>query len=304
MENNKEKSVFQDLLTQQINVMKTISYLVVAFMSVYLGLLYFGFGLTEKFHVVILPYIFGIIINIVLLPFHKKPYITYYALIIMTFADVMITTILTGGLSSPFMFVLIGLPAFAFYTSRKQGRLWFVICVVAVLFIFQANYFGIPISNIIPDRFQNILLTFNIVFVLILNSTFSLLSKREAMKVHKSHNSLALDLRGKSKRLENMVMLVNYSTELMCVIDLENLTFDEVNPMFKLALGYELSELRDQHVRILLKDESIPYLSSAQEDQLVEFVSSVMCLNGDIRVYSWLAVAKNGKLYASARDVS
>lgn len=301
---DKEKSVFQDLLTQQINVLKAISYLVVAFMSVYLGLLYFGFGLTETFHTIILPYIFGVIINIVLLRFHKKPYITYYALIIMTFADVMTTTVLTGGLSSPFMFVLIGLPAFAFYTSRKQGKLWFVICVIAVLVVLQADYFGIPVSNIIPEKFQNILLTFNIVFVLILNSTFSLLSKREAMKVHKSHNTLAVDLKGKSKRLENMVMLVNYSTELMCVIDSKNLTFDEVNPVFKLDLGYELSELRDQHVRILLKDEFIPMLSSAEEDQVVTFESPVLCLSGDIRIYSWIVVAKNGKLYASARDIS
>ena len=298
------KSVFQDLLTQQINVLKAITYMVVAFMSIYLGLLYFVFGLTETFHVIILPYIFALIINILLLPFHKKPYITYYALIIMTFADVMTTTILTGGLSSPFMFVLIGLPAFAFYTSRKQGKMWFAICSIAVLIIFQANYFGIPVSNIIPFKFQNILLTFNIVFVLILNSTFSLLSKREAMKVHKSHNSLAVDLKGKSKRLENMVMLVNYSTELMCVIDMQNLTFDEVNPVFKIGLGYELSELRDQHIRILLKDEFIPLLSAAEEDQVVDFESPVLCLNGDIRTYSWLAVAKNGKLYASARDIS
>lgn len=273
-------------------------------MSVYLGLLYFGFGLTETFHIIILPYIFGVIINIVLLPLHKKPYITYYALIIMTFADVITTTILTGGLSSPFMFVLIGLPAFAFYTSRKQGKLWFVICVIAVLVVFQADYFGIPISNVIPAKFHNLLLTFNILFVLILNSTFSLLSKREAMKVHKSHNSLAIDLKGKSKRLENMVMLVNYSTELMCVIDSKNLTFDEVNPVFKLDLGYELSELRDQHVRILLKDEFIPMLSSATEEEVVAFESPVLCLNGDIRIYSWIVVAKNSKLYASARDIS
>lgn len=301
---NKGKSVFQDLLTQQINVLKTITYLVVVFMSLYLGLLYYGFGLTETFHVIILPYILLLIINILLLPLHKKPYITYFALIIATFLDVIISVIYTGGLSSPFMFILIGLPAFAFYTSRRQGKMWFVICSLAVLVILQSDYFSIPISNNIPLKFHNILLTFNILFVLILNSSFSLLSKREAMKVHKSKSSLELDLRGKSKRLENMVMLVNYSTELMCVIDMQNLTFDELNPVFKLELGYELSELREQHVRILLKDEFIPMLSSAEEDQVVTFESPVLCLSGDIRIYSWIVVAKNGKLYASARDIS
>jgi hypothetical protein len=298
------KSVFQDLLTQQINVLKAISYMVVAFMAAYLGLLYFVFNLSDSFLYIILPYIFGVIVNILLLPLHKKPYITYYALIIMTFSEVMTFIILTGGMASPFMFVLIGLPAFAFYTSRKQGKIWFVICSMAVLIVFKADYFGIPISNIIPEQYWNLVLLFNILYVLTLNSIYTLLTKREALKVHKSHNSMAVDLKGKSKRLENMVMLVNYSTELMCVIDMDDLTFDEVNPMFKLALGYELSELRDKHVGILLKDESLPLLSSAEEDQLLEFVSSVLCLNGEIRLYSWLVVAKSGKLYASARDVS
>jgi hypothetical protein len=299
-----EKSVFKDLLTQQINVLKAISYLVIGFMASYLILLYYIFNLTESFHYIILPYIFGVAANIFILPLHKKPYITYYSLIIMTFSEVMTFIILTGGMASPFMFVLIGLPAFAFYTSRKQGKIWFVISSLAVLVIFQGNSVGIHIKNIIPEQFQNWVLLFNILYVLVLNSTFSLLSKREAMKVHRSHSSLAVDLQGKSKRLENMVMLVNYSTELMCVIDMDNLTFDEVNPMFKLALGYELSELREKHVGILLKDESIPYLSAAKEDELVEFASSVLCLNGDIRIYSWLVVAKAGKLYASARDVT
>jgi|ERR1019366_7617673 hypothetical protein len=299
-----QKPIFQDLLTQQINTLKIVSYSVVAFMSAYLVLLYYIFGLTDAFHLIILPYLFGVIINIILLPYHNKPYITYYGLIIMTFADALAIILLTGGLSSPTMFFLISLPAFAFYTSRTQGKLWFVICIIAILFLFQADYFGITITNIIPAQFHNILLFFNILFVVSQNFIYSMFAKRETLKVHKSHTNLVLDLKGKSKRLENMVMLVNYSTELMCVIDMKNMTFDEVNPAFKLALGYELSELRDQHIRTLLKDESIPFLSTAQEDQLVEFVSSVLCLNGETKLYSWLAVAKKEKLYASARDIS
>ena len=299
-----QKSVFQDLLTQQVNVLKAISYMIVAFMAAYLGLLYFIFDLSESFLYIILPYIFGVTINILVLPSHKKPYITYYALIVMTFMEVLTLIILTGGLMSPFMFILIGLPAFAFYTSRKQGKIWFALCCISVLILFKAEYFSIPISNIIPSEYRNVVFLFNIIYVLTLNSVYTLLAKREALKVHKSYNSMEIDLKGKSKRLENMVMLVNYSTELMCVIDMNRLTFDEVNPMFKLALGYELSELREKHVGVLLKDESIPFLSAAEEDQLVEFVSSVLALNGDIRLYSWLVVAKDGKLYASAREVS
>src|ERR1019366_3262518 len=96
-----QKPIFQDLLTQQINTLKIVSYSVVAFMSAYLVLLYYIFGLTDAFHLIILPYLFGVIINIILLPYHNKPYITYYGLIIMTFADALAIILLTGGLSSP-----------------------------------------------------------------------------------------------------------------------------------------------------------------------------------------------------------
>lgn len=299
-----QKAVFKDLLTQQVNVLRTISYLAASFMAAYLGVLYFGFGIKNQIPAIILFYVVGILVNILLFPLHKRAYITYYALIIMTWVHMFTMLIHTGGMISPFMFVLISLPAYAFYTSRSQGKIWFVITTITVLVVFQADKLGIPVKNIIPEYYFNTLVLFNFMFILIQNSVYTLLSKREALKVHKSRTSLELDLKGKSKRLENMVMLVNYSTELMCVIDQKELTFDELNPTFKIELGYELSELRDKHVSTLLKEETIPFLSSAQEDQLLEFVSSVLTLSGEIKLYSWLVVAKNGKLYASARDIS
>lgn len=299
-----EKHVFKDLLTQQINVLKAISYLAMTFMVIYLLMLYYGFGLMDVFPLIIIPYILVLLVNISLLPYHKRPYITYHSLIIATFFMLTAQMLFSGGLSSPAFFNFVLLPAFAFYTSRRQGKVWFVICLLATLVIYRAENLGVPISNLVQDQYQNTFMFVNIAFVIILNSTYTLLSKKEAMKVHRSHNTLEVDLKGKSTRLGNMVMLVNYSTELMCVIDMENLTFDEVNPEFKLSLGYELSELRDQHVRVLIKDESISFLVSAKEDDKVEFVSQVLCLNGDIRLYSWIVVAKNKKLYASAREIA
>ena len=193
--------VFKDLLTQQINVMKAISYLAIAFMVVYLLLLYYGFGLTEVFPLITIPYILVLLVNILLLPYHQRPYITYHSLIIATFFMLTAQMLFSGGISSPAMYNFVLLPAFAFYTSRKQGKVWFVICLLTILTIYRAESFGIPILNLVHDEYQNTFMFVNIAFVLLLNSTYTLLSKKEAMKVHKSHSTLEVDLKGKSKRI-------------------------------------------------------------------------------------------------------
>lgn len=296
--------IFKDLLTQQINVMKAVSYLAIVFMTGYLALLYYGFELTKVFPLITIPYILVLLVNILLLPIHKRPYITYHSLIIATFLMLFAQVLFTGGIKSPVIYVISLLPAFAFYTSERQGKVWFVICMITILLVYRAESLGIPVTNLIKREYQYTYMFITLAFVLILNSTYTFLSKKESMKIHKSHSTLEVDLKGKSNRLENMVMLVNYSTELMCVIDKNNLSFDEVNPVFKLSLGYELSELRENSVRVLMKDESISFLSNAKEDETVEFVSQVLCLNGDVKLFSWIVVEKKGKLYASAREIA
>jgi PAS domain S-box-containing protein len=294
------KPLFKDLVEQQIAVLRATSLLVIVFMPCFLAGLYFGFGIKETLPVIIISFVAVVLVNLLLLQLHKMPPITYIVLISSTFIELIALTLTTGGLLSPFVFIVVILPVFAFYTSRKQGRIWFVICFIAVIVIYNLERFGLHATNVIPEKDHNPILFVVVLFVTVLTSLYLNLVKQDISRAHKLMNHGTKDLEEKTKRMENLIMLVNYSTELMCVIDSKGLTFDEVNPLFKITLGYELSELRGKPITTVLKENALPKLTAIAEDGVAYFSSMVKCRNGEEKMFNWSATAKNGKLYAYA----
>ena len=194
------------------------------------------------------------------------------------------------------------LPVFAFYTSRKQGRIWFVICFIAVIVIYNLENFGIYTNNLVPDKYHRTLLFIIVLFVTVLTSVYLHLVKQDISRAHKLVGIATKELAEKGKRMENLIMLVNYSAELMCVIDKQSLTFDELNPVFKVTLGYELSELRGKPIATVLKEDIVPKLTGIAENSIANFSSPVKFHNGQEKMFDWSVTSKNGKLYAYARD--
>lgn len=296
------KPVFEDLVKQQVAVLRATSYIVVGFMPIMLLALYSLWGVKEGLPAIIIPYTIGILLNILVINIHNKPYITYLVLIGLTLIELIALILVTGGINSPIIIVLATLPGFAFYTSRKQGKIWFVICFLSILFIYNASFFNIHINSIVSDKYHPIFLCIMLLFVLILISTYMLLVKQDISKSHKSYSTASKDLDDKNKRMENLIMLVNYSMELMCVIDMKSMTFDEVNPGFKISLGYELSQLRGEPIKNLMKDDpSYILLSNIKEGDKLTFEGAMVCRSGEKKNISWQSVAKNGKLYTYGR---
>jgi hypothetical protein len=297
------KPVFQDLVDQQISVLRVISSIIVVFMSALLITLYTIWGIKLTLPGIIIPYILAVFLNIVSLPLHKKAFITYLVLIGVTFIELIALSLVTGGILSPIVLIIVTLPGFAFYTSRKQGRIWFAICLLATIFLYRADYFNVTVRNIIPDNFHELLFFIFFLFVLFLTSVYLLLVKQDVSKAHKAISNAAKDLEEKNKRMENLIMLVNYSTELMCVIDRSTLVFDEVNPVFKIALGYELAQLRGESIKKLMKDDLLPMLSAVKDGEEARYESPVLCRNGEQKMINWQSIAKNGKLYTYGRSI-
>ncbi len=296
------KPVFEDLVKQQIAVLRSTSLTIVIFMPSLLLLLSSAFGIKEKLPAIIWPYVIGTLINILSLNLHKKAYITYVVLISLTLIEIIAFILVTGGIYSPVILILATLPGFAFYTSRKQGRIWFCICLLAILFIYNVNYFNIPVSQVVAEKYRAPFLFIILLLVLFLISTYMQLVKQDISKTHKSFNTASKDLEEKNIRMNYLLMLVNYSMELMCVIDMKTMTFDEVNPGFKVSLGYELSQLRGEPIKTLMKDDpSYTLLSNIKEGDKLTFEGAMTCRNGEQKKISWQTVAKNGKFYTYGR---
>ena len=217
-------------------------------------------------------------------------------------------TCFTGGIVSPAIFVLTIFPIAAFSTSRKQGIYWSVIVLLSIMMIYGADSFSIPVKSIISAERQNIFFFVIALFTMALSITISYLVNRSTFDVHRAFDRDSKELEEKKKRLDNLVMLVNYSTDLMCVVDLQTLTFDEVNPMFNILLEYELSEVRGKKITDFINTDSLPAILTSdqvaiKDDQLIEFDSKIKSKYGKKIFFHWTAVAKDDKLYANAREV-
>ncbi|HEX7413270.1 MAG TPA: hypothetical protein VF411_04425, partial [Bacteroidia bacterium] len=127
------KPIFTNLLNQQIAVMKAISFSSAIFISLLVALFYYVFSMPPFLPTIMLSYVAIILLNILVLPYHNRAYLTFYVLIIATHIALMAIAFVTGGIFSPIVFILIMLPSFAFYTSYKQGKIWFVIAILSII---------------------------------------------------------------------------------------------------------------------------------------------------------------------------
>src|ERR1017187_5518810 len=95
------KPVFTNLLQQQIAVMKAISFSAAIFISLLVALFYYVFGMPPFLPTIMLSYVAIILLNILVLPYHNKAYLTFYVLIIATHISLMAIALVTGGIFSP-----------------------------------------------------------------------------------------------------------------------------------------------------------------------------------------------------------
>jgi hypothetical protein len=223
---------------------------------------------------------------------------------IMTFLVILVLSWYTGGLRSPAIFILAAIPVAAFSTSKKQGAAWSAIVFIAAILTLLSED-SLPDSIIPPSgelRFTSIIILFTFGVIVLL----SYLVNESSFSTHRKLDRDRKQLEEKSVRLENLTTLLNYSNDLMCIIDQNTLHIHDLNPVFKLHLGYELSEVRDVSLLKFVKPDSQASslegeLKAMDDDQVLEFTCTMLSKSNAETVFHWVAIAKNEKIHASAR---
>ena len=301
------KPVYKELLDRQTAVTQIVGYLIAGFFGTVLAIIYFVFDVKGPLIIISAIFIIGLLSNMALFYLHKKIYLTYQILIVLSYLEIVVLICFTGGIDGPAIFVLTVFPVAAFSTSQKQGTLWSIVVLLTILILYNAEALGIPVGSGLSGENLSLFSLASVLFVLASVVVISFMVNRSTFAVHRAFDRDSKVLAEKSKRLENLTTLLNYSTDLMCIIDLETLIVEDLNPIFKVVLGYELSEVRGREIsRFIKKDKSTISLDSdirsLKEDQVIEFNSKIICKDGSEKSFSWIGIAKNGKLHASARE--
>jgi PAS domain S-box-containing protein len=114
------------------------------------------------------------------------------------------------------------------------------------------------------------------------------------------------ELLEKNASLEHASLLINNSADIIGIIDTATFRIEEINNAFTSILGYSEEETRETMLTFFLTDEDrvmIQELARKDEEQLA-FETRIYCRDRSIKWLQWRVVAKRGKWFVNARDVT
>lgn len=110
----------------------------------------------------------------------------------------------------------------------------------------------------------------------------------------------------KNNALQKNELLINNSADIIGIIDLNTLCFEELNSAFTSILGYSAKEMIGKDLVSVLYDKNLDALEKYCSTQIEKFSleTRVVCKDQTSKWLAWNVVNKNEKLFFNARDVT
>lgn len=161
----------------------------------------------------IIPYLligFGILnlINTVVLRKHKSLTTTYNISSVLALATAFTITLYSGGINSPFIFML-ALVVFAGYvTNNKYGKIYLNLIIILILVIFSQSFDELNIiKNVIPESSSNFFNLFSVLFaVYLLGNIFG----KNLLKTHHALYRSKRELTAQMEEKETLLKEVHH----------------------------------------------------------------------------------------------
>jgi PAS domain S-box-containing protein len=112
------------------------------------------------------------------------------------------------------------------------------------------------------------------------------------------------ELVDKNLSLEKSALLINTSADIIGIIDLVTLRFEEVNQAFTALLGYSHEEAIEKPISFFLCDQDKAIVShlAQQPDEHLSFETLVYTKENQERSLQWRVVSRNKKWFVNVRD--
>jgi PAS domain S-box-containing protein len=110
----------------------------------------------------------------------------------------------------------------------------------------------------------------------------------------------------KNASLERSALLINNSADIIGVIDIATMKFEEVNQAFTTILGYGPEEIEGTAVEFFLSEEDRNFIRGlkTKRKERMSFETRVYCKDRSIKWLQWNVVVKDGKWFINARDIT
>ncbi|MCB0807004.1 MAG: PAS domain S-box protein [Bacteroidales bacterium] len=120
------------------------------------------------------------------------------------------------------------------------------------------------------------------------------------------------DIDDRKKAQKDLSNIFTLSSELICIVNMDNLQFKRINPAFSKLLGFAEQEILDKRLVDFIppeeKDEITRFLENKIENEVdvINFETRFLCAVGNNKWLNWVMhpVKEEGYVYALARDVT
>ncbi|WP_411031483.1 sensor histidine kinase [Spongiimicrobium sp. 3-5] len=227
------------------------------------------FYLLEMQHII--PYLllgFGILnlANTFLFHYHKNLTLTYNISSIMAIVGTTLVTMYSGGINSPFIFVL-AIVVFAGYsTTRIYGKLYLNLCLLLIVLIYSQSLTNFNFTtNLVPAESQDLFSFLSIMFsVYLLGGVFGKNLLRAHHNLYRSKNEIEQRIKEKETllrevhhRVKNNLQTVSslLSLQSRSIKDekVKNLIKSSQNRVISMAMVHEMLYMRDDLTKIEYK---------------------------------------------------
>ncbi|MEP3211488.1 MAG: histidine kinase dimerization/phosphoacceptor domain -containing protein [Maribacter sp.] len=260
MEKNRK---LEERLKNKARLVLKVNYFTSAFSIVFACVCLFLLDITEVIPFVFLS--FGILnlMNTILYYYHKNLTTTYNIVSVMTLTGASVITLYSGGINSPFIFVLAIIVIAGYVTTKSYGSLYLNLCLLIIVLIYSQSIADFSFAtNVVPEKSKNIFALLSVLFsVYLLGGVFgkNLLSahhnlyktKDELERKINEKETLLKEVHHRVKNnLQTVSSLLSLQSRNVSDKDTKSLLKSSQNRVISMAMVHEMLYMREDISKI------------------------------------------------------
>mgnify|MGYP001822425165 CR=1 FL=1 len=216
----------------------------------------------------VIPWVFlgfGILnlINTILYYYHKNLTLTYNIVSIMTLGGASIITLYSGGINSPFIFVLALIVVAGYVTTKKYGTLYLNLNLLIIVLIYSQSIADFSfVTNVIPEKSKDIFALLSVMFSVyliggvfgknLLNAHHTLYKTKDKLeaKINEKETLLKEVHHRVKNNLQTVSSLLSLQARNVDDTDIKTLLKNSQNRVIAMAMVHEMLYMREDISKI------------------------------------------------------
>lgn len=155
----------KERLQSKARLVLRVNYFTAFFSLAFCCICLFLLNITEVIPFIFLAYGILNLMNTILYYYHKNLTLTYNIVSIMTLAGATTITLFSGGINSPFIFVLAIIVIAGYVNTKKYGSLYLNLCLLIVILIYSQSIAEFQFArNVVPESAKDIFALLSVLF--------------------------------------------------------------------------------------------------------------------------------------------